>query len=236
MRITAIKSQKFLGGEDLFEVFLNTKTLLKDGDILAISSKIVALSQKRLVNISDYGKNEKEAMKKIIEKEADKVYPGKYDFTLKDGILIPFAGIDASNVPEGKLVLWPKNSYGFAKDLHKKLCDYFKIQNLGIIITDSRCQPLRWGVVGLALSWYGFEGVKNERGKKDLFERNMEYTQIAMADNLASAAILEMGEGNECTPFACIQDAPINYSVKDDFLRKSYVDPEEDIFKGILNI
>jgi F420-0:gamma-glutamyl ligase len=236
LQVTSIKSQKFIGGEDLLQVFLNTKVCLKDTDVLCISSKVVALSQNRIVNIDDYGKDEKEAMKNLIQKEAEKVYPGKYDFTLKDGILIPFAGIDASNVPQGKLVLWPENSYKFAKDFHKKLCNHFKIKNLGILITDSRCQPLRWGVVGLALAWYGFEGVKDGRGKKDLFERRMEYTQIAMADNLASAAILEMGEGSECTPFALIQNSPVSFSIKDDFLEKSYVDPEEDIFQGVMRI
>jgi len=236
MQVSAVLSPIFTGGEDILQTFLDTKTVLRNGDILAISSKIIALSQNRMLNIKDYGNNEKEALEEIIKIEADKIYPGKYTFTMKDGMLIPFAGIDSSNVPEGKLLLWPKNSYSFAKDLHTKLCEYFKIQDLGIIITDSRCQPLRWGVIGLSMVWYGFCGVEDVRGQKDLFGRSLEVTRKAVADNLASAAILVQGEGDECTPFAHIQNAPIDFSRKDDFLELGKVDPEEDIFKSVLNL
>ncbi len=236
MQISAVKTKIIGIGDDIFEKFLETKKELEENNILSISSKIVALSQNRVRNISDYGKNEEEAKEELIKEEADRIYEGKYTLTLKNGILIPFAGIDASNAPKGKFILWPENSYEFAKDLHKKLCDHFRTKNLGIIITDSRCQPLRWGVIGVAIAWYGFEGVQDFRGEKDIFGRPLEHTQKAVADELASASILVQGEANECSPFAIIKYAPVSFEVKDDFLRKSHIDPEEDIFKSVLRL
>lgn len=235
MKVTAIKTPIFTDGEDILQVFLDTKTPLKSGDVLVVTSKIVALAQGRMRNIADYGKTEKEAKEKLIQEEADKIYPGKYTLTMKDGMLVPFAGIDLSNIPEGKILLWPENSYEFAKDLHTRLCAHFGLHDLGIVISDSRCTPLRWGVTGLAIAWYGFMGIEDERGKKDLFERPLEITRKAVADNLATAAMLVQGEGNECTPFARIEDAPVSFTSKDDFLH-SKIDPEEDLFKSVMKL
>ena len=236
MKVNAISTPRFEGGEDLFQVFLDTKTELNNGDVLVITSKIVALAQNRLVQSSNFGNNEKEALENLIQQEADKVYPGRYTFTMKDGFLIPFAGIDASNVPEGTFVLWPKDSYEVCKELHQKLCDHFQIENLGVVISDSGCRPLRWGVSGFALAWYGFVGVEDIRGEKDLFGRELEISRKAVADNLATAAMVVQGEGDECTPFALVQGAPVSFAIVDDFLENSHIDPDEDIFKEVMDL
>jgi coenzyme F420-0:L-glutamate ligase len=236
MKVIPVKTQVLEEGCNIFSEILTSKITLIDNDVISITSKVIALSQKRTRVISEYGTTIKEAYENLIKEEADKIFPGKYILTLKNNILIPFAGIDASNTPKGKVILWPETPYKVAKELHKKLCSYFKINTLGVVITDSHCQPLRLGVTGLALAWYGFKGVEDERGKKDLFGNKLEVTQKAVADNLSSASILVQGEGNESTPFCVIKEAPVDFSAKDDFLHNSQIDPDEDIFKSILNL
>ena len=80
------------------------------------------------------------------------------------------AGIDESNAM-GKIILLPKNSFKSAEIIRKKLQNKFGVKNLGILITDSRLFPLRAGIVGVALGYAGFKGIKNYIGKKDIFGR-----------------------------------------------------------------
>ena len=235
MEIISIKTDVFTGGENIFDCILKAKVSLSEGDIISLTSKVVALSQNRLIKISDYGQDKEEVIELLVKQESEKVYPGDYTLTMKDGILIPRAWIDESNVPEGYLLLWPQNSYEFAKDLQQKLTQHFKIKNCGVLVTDSRCQPLRMGVTGLAVAWYGFAGVEDVRGQKDLFQKKLQVTRKAVADNLASSAILVQGEGGECTPLAIIKKAPVNFKIKDDYLKNAFINPDEDIFQAVFN-
>ncbi len=82
------------------------------------------------------------------------------------------------------------------------------MKNLGVIITDSTSVPLRRGAIGFALAWSGFKPLRDYRGSKDLFGRVFEIEIANLADSLAAAANLLMGEGTECTPLAVIRDAP----------------------------
>ena len=82
------------------------------------------------------------------------------------------------------------------------------VQNLGIIISDSHTAPLRRGVTGIALGWCGFQPLYSYVGKPDLYHNPLRVTHINLLDALATAAVLVMGEGNEQSPLALIEDAP----------------------------
>jgi F420-0:gamma-glutamyl ligase len=75
-------------------------------------------------------------------------------------------------------------------------------------LTDSRPLPLRWGVTGFAVAHSGFRALRDYRGQPDLFGRPLRMTQANLADALAAAAVLAMGEGNESTPLARITGVP----------------------------
>ncbi|MFC1750338.1 coenzyme F420-0:L-glutamate ligase [Pseudomonadota bacterium] len=210
MLIKGLKSKIITQEDDLLKVVLDTlkKQPLKDGDVLVITSKVVALTQGKIVEI----KSEKE-FEKVVKREADRVYGGKVaTLTLKDGIFIPWAGVDRSNIQKGKAVLWPDNPYKVAADLQKTLKKKFGLKKLGIIISDSICAPLRKGVTAVALGYAGFKGVEDERASKDLFGNKLKVTQKAVADMLAVAVNLEMGEGNEATPFVIVREAPVTFT------------------------
>ena len=102
------------------------------------------------------------------------------------------AGIDESNA-KGKLILLPKDSFHTAEQIRLMLCKYFKIKNLGIIISDSGLLPLRNGVIGIAQGYAGLEGVKSYKEEKDIFGRKFIYSNTNVADSLATGATLCMG-------------------------------------------
>ena len=107
---------------------------------------------------------------------------------------------------------------------------YFGLKKIGIIITDSRTAPLRAGVTGVALGYAGFGGIKDYRGKPDIFGRKFHFSRVNIADSLATSAIFVMGEGNEQCPLAVIEKAPVNFCEK--ILQKELIiDIEEDMYR-----
>ena len=141
------------------------------------------------------------------------------------------AGIDESNA-NGKIVLLPKNSFRSAEFVRKKLRAKFKIKNLGILITDSRLLPLRAGIVGVALGYAGFKGVRDYRETPDIFGRILKLSRTDIADGLATAAVLCMGEGKEQQPLALITGAPVEFTSKIN-KKELYINPREDVYQPL---
>jgi len=204
---------------------LNKQDLkLEDGDVLAIASKAVATVQNRLKKL-DSIKPSKKAKKlarkydlepsfvEIVVQEANKVYGGvsKALLTLKDHVLTANAGVDHKNAPHGYVTLWPQNPSQTAKNIRKEILARTG-KRIGVLIVDSRVTPLRMGTTGLALAVAGFEPVRDYRSEKDLYGRSISITRHALADDLASAAHLIMGESNEQTPAVLIKKAPVKLS------------------------
>ncbi|KKP40070.1 MAG: hypothetical protein UR28_C0003G0064 [Candidatus Peregrinibacteria bacterium GW2011_GWF2_33_10] len=207
------------------------KLNLESNDLLVIASKIVALNQGRIFKI----KSDLE-FKKLVKKEADFIDPLTNWLTIKNGIFIANGGIDQSNIPKNQAILWPNKPYEFAEKLCKNLKKKYKIKNLGIIITDSQCTPLRRGVTGIALGYAGFIGVENLIGKKDLFGKILKHTTRNLADSLSSAALVLMGESKESIPMALIKNSLVKFTNKKINPKDVQIPIEEDLFRGVLRI
>lgn len=231
MEIKAIKTRVFKENEDLLTFILKYVKKLPENSILVITSKIVALSEGRTVEI-DLSIPHDEMRERIIKTESDYMLRTKYTWlTIKDGIVMSSAGIDESNA-RGKMILLPKDSFRTANKFHKILKKKYKVKNLGILITDSRLFPLRAGVVGAAIGYAGIKGVKDYRGTKDIFGRILKLSRTDVADSLATAAVLCMGEGKEQQPLAIIKNAPVQFS--EIINRKELIiDPREDLYQPL---
>ncbi len=206
MKIVTIKTHKITAKDNnLFKILDKYLKTIKEKSILAVTSKIVAICEGNLIKISQIDKQE------IIKKEADYYLPSpnQYGFllTIKNGILMPSAGIDESN-GNGYYILHPTNPQETANKIRKYLINRFKIRKVGVIITDSRTLPLRWGTTGVALAHSGFSALNNYIGKEDIFGRKLKATKVNVIDGLAAAAVLLMGESSEQTPLALISDIP----------------------------
>lgn len=209
MNIQPIQTRVFHEGEDLVRFIQDHVPLLKNNSILTITSKVVALSECRTAKYKD-----EQAKEKLIRSESQWALRTKYVWaTLKDGALVASAGIDESN-GNGKLILLPKDSMKAARELRRVLMKIYGSKHLGVLITDSRIAPLRSGVLGIALGYAGFRGLRDYRGRKDIFGRKLKYTQTNVADSLATACTLVMGEGKERFPLAFITEAPVEFVTK----------------------
>src|SRR3989344_3216380 len=225
MIVRPIKTRVFQERENLFSFIVKHIKSIREKSILVITSKIVALSEGRTVVAKD-----KKAKEKIIRKESSFAMSTKYVWlTLKDGMLMASAGIDESNA-NGKLILLPRDSYKTSSEIRNRLKKYFGVKKLGVLITDSRTAPLRAGVTGVALGYAGFGGIKDYRGKPDIFGRKFHFSRVNIADSLATSAIFVMCEGNEQCPLAVIEKAPVNFCEK--ILQKELIiDIEEDMYR-----
>lgn len=227
MYLEAVKTPIFKKGENLLAFLKKSLPLkLSEKSIVVITSKIVALSQRRVVKPSQTDWD------KLIKKESDWAIPTKYCYlTLKEGVIAPNAGIDKSNAA-GQWILWPKDSWRVTATLWRQLRRHYRLKNLGVLITDSRTLPLRKGIVGVALAYAGFKGLRSYVGKQDIFGYVLKFSRTDVADSLATAAVLLMGEAAEQTPLAVITEAPVIFSrkVSEKELR---INPADDIYRPL---
>lgn len=207
MKITPIKTHKITSKDnDLFKILDKYLPKLKEETVVAVTSKIVSITEGRTIKIQNSKQKED-----LIKKESQYYLPkenSKYDvsLTITNGILTASSGIDESN-SNGDYVLWPKNPQESANKIREYLCKKFGLKYIGVIITDSKTSPLRWGVTAQAISYSGFSPLKNYIGKKDLFGRKFIFEKLSIIDGLATSSALVMGEGSEQTPIAIIENA-----------------------------
>ncbi len=221
MIISARRTRIFREGDNLFSFVLERIKNIPERSVIVVTSKIVALSERRTA--------EKKDKEKLIQEESEYAIQTRYVWlTIKDGHVMANAGIDESNA-DGKLILLPRDSFRTAATLRKQLQKKHAIQNLGILITDSRVAPLRRGITGVALGYAGFRGIKDYRHELDIFGRPFEYSTLNVADSLATAAVLCMGEGDEQRPLALITGAPVEFCERVD-RRKLKIDVADDLY------
>lgn len=233
MQFMPVKTRLFLPPkDDIWTLFDTSFPWLENGDLLFISSKILAIHQWRCVKI---GTAEK---KSLIEKESEKYLinehiPWGLYLTITNNTLIPSAGIDESNA-NGYYILLPKDYQEEVKKLHTCLLKKYQINQLWIIITDTTSRPLRYGTAGIALYSYGFYPLIDKRGEQDLFGKTMELTQINLPESLSSFAVFLMGETNEQTPMLIARGMPhIHYTVED-LYPQTIVPIDQDIYAPLL--
>lgn len=237
MKVTAVKTHKITTADkDILKVIDKYVTNLSERNILVVTSKIIAICEGRTVLASSTTKDE------LVEQEADYYLPrslSKYNvcISVKNSIMVASAGIDESN-GNGNFVLWPKDPQASANSIRKFLQNKFKLKEVGIIISDSKTTPLRWGVTGVALAHSGFEALNSYIDKPDIFGRLMQVEKLNISDSLATAAVSVMGEGSEQTPLCVISNLPQvkfqNRSPNQAELESLKISLEDDIYAPLL--
>ena len=236
MQFLPIKTRPLLPPkDDLFQIFEDFLPEVQDGDILFITSKVVAIHQGRCVPMESVDKEE------LIRQEADKrvksnvVLEKDFYLTMKHHILIPNVWIDESNA-NGHYILRPEQLKEITKQIFKFVCQRFGISNLGIIITDSTNRIGKRGVVGVGIYSYGITPVLDKRGKEDIFGRKLKFSTINVIDALSAMAVYLMGEADECTPMVIGRKIPHIVFTTDVEYETSIIPPEQDLFRPLLEV
>jgi putative folate metabolism gamma-glutamate ligase len=224
MQIHAIKTHQIEQSDSLKTIINRYLSAILEGDILVVSSKILSIIEGCVVekNQMDYAA--------LVTHEADRMVDwdqGSHHFylTIKDGVLIPSAGIDESN-GGGAYVLYPKDVQQTACWIWNYVREAYDLKEFGVLVSDSQVTIMRRGVTGIALGWCGFKPLYSYVNQTDLQGRDMRVTQTNILDSLATSAVYVMGEGDEQTPFAIIKGAP-----KITFLDRPPTKEEEESIK-----
>ena len=210
--------------DNLIEIILdnlkNKNEIIEDNDVIVIAQKIISKSENRYVDIDNIKVSDE--AKKLSEKL--KKHPGliqcvlnesKKIISINKGVLIVEhnlgfinvnAGIDFSNISSEKnhALLLPMDPSKSANELQKGLSEKLN-KNISIIITDSMTRPYRAGVINIALASSNIQSLINFSGKTDMYGNILKHTEIAIADELASAAGILMGQADEKKPIIIIK-------------------------------
>lgn len=210
--------------EEIVAALARSGDSLRSGDIVVIAQKIVSKTEGRIVDLTsvDPGtdatelatRTEREpAMAQLILDESTEVLratPAAIIARHRSGHVLANAGIDASNVEGGeasRVLLWPEDADASARAIR---ADLFRLtgEYPAVVIADSMGRAWRVGTVGAAIGVAGLTVLDDRRGRdEDLFGRTLQATVIAIADAVAGAAVLTMGEGAEGTPAALVRGA-----------------------------
>jgi len=226
--------------DDLSELILMSSDLC-DGDILVVAQKIVSKQEGRIVDLStvqpsllsegissQYQKDPR--IIELILSETKRIVRMKNGIIIvetNNGIICANAGVDESNVKEGYATLLPINSDISAQTIRNKIMKQTN-KNVAVIISDTFGRPFRMGQTNCAIGISGLNPILDYAGTLDSFGKILRITEIAVADELSSAAELVMRKTLKC-PVAIIRD----YSFKvEDHMVDELIRPEnEDLFK-----
>jgi coenzyme F420-0:L-glutamate ligase/coenzyme F420-1:gamma-L-glutamate ligase len=221
-------------GDNLAEIIVNAADSegikICNEDILVIAETAVAKSEGSVINlnslkpsklaveISDQTGKNQNLVEFIINESVEIIKVGP-DFIIsetKHGFVCANAGIDESNVENGLATPIPVNPDKSADKIRKEI-ENTTGKQVAVIISDTQGRAFREGAVGVAVGISGIESLWNRQGEIDLYGRELQTTNIAVADELASAASIVMGQADEGIPLVIIRG--VNYFKK---LRNKY--------------
>ena len=244
--------------DDLADILIKSLSesdiFIQDHDILVLAQKIVSKAEGRTINLSTVSPSPRAQelavetdkdprLVELILQESNEVLRTRAGVIIVEhrlGFVCANAGIDQSNVsspfPEGMeseaqdvwVLLLPENPDISANNLREQIQEKTGKQ-IGFLIIDSHGRAWRTGTVGVAIGIAGLPGLEDLRGKSDLFGYTLQVTQVGVADELAAAASLVMGQAAEGTPAVHVRGFP--YPLREGSLRELIRPKEQDLFR-----
>ena len=200
---------------------------LRDGDVVVVTQKVVSKAEGRLVDIDP-----EIGHRPIVEAESVRILRRRGDLIIAEtehGFVCANAGVDLSNVEAGQAALLPEDPDRSARRIRDALTHRFGVE-VAVIISDTFGRTWRRGVTDVAIGVAGLRPVIDLRGTADALGRELQVTEVAVADELAAAAELVMGKstGIAVAVLRGVDPAWLgDGSVVDDLVRR----PDEDLFR-----
>lgn len=230
----------------LAQCLADANITLQDDDCLVIAQKVISKSENRYAWLNEItptddalelaGKADKDPrlVQLILDESVEviKHRPGAIIVEHRLGYVHANAGIDQSNIdidPDNpRVLLLPLNPDTSAAKLKTAIHEQTGT-TVNIIISDSAGRAWRNGIIGFAIGTAGFEPIQNDIGKKDLFGQVLRITQVAVADELAAAASLLMGQADQATPVVLIRG--VHLETSNTGSKKLIRNKQEDLFR-----
>ncbi len=240
-------------GDDLARTILDTAhkngVEIEDEDVIVVAQKVVSKAEKRIVRLKDVVSSRKafklaRAVRKspkfveLVLREAKRVLKATREILLVEdrrGLVCINAGIDKSNVEgKGNFALLPENPDNSAERCRSTLKDLTG-KNVAVVISDTFSRPFRRGQVNFAIGLAGINPFKDYRGTEDLFGQVLKVKNVAVADEIAAAAELLMGQGKEATPVVILRGLKRLVDFREDEgAGKLSISKREDLFRNSL--
>lgn len=229
-------------GDDL-AALIAERVGLEDGDVLCVASTVVSKAEGRVFDLGDFpaGERAEAIATRLAEVTGDEKDPRFAQAVLEESeelvLETPFllavtefghitvnAGIDRSNVPGGDLLLLPQDPSASAHRLSEAL-------GVPVVVTDTSGRPFRYGQRGVAVGWAGLPASRDWRGETDMNGRELGVTVQSVVDELAGAANLIAGEGDDGTPVVVVRDWAFgDHSGSEELFRRD----EDDLVRAAL--
>ena len=271
MLILPLQTQRLSHGDDLASALREAiqkspAQELHPGDILAVSSKALAACEGATIDLNALkpgpeattlaeASGRSPLFCQAVLEECERLHgtvrgtcPGALITELmpegmEGSLLVPNAGLDESNTPQGTAIGWPRDPVASVRRMQQdiKICDKGEAcpaltsnhqATIALLLTDSCLVPRRWGVTAFALVAAGIDPLRSEQGNRDLYGKPIRITTEAIGDQLATAANAVMGNVAQSCPAALIRDHGLAYSDFSGWVPG--ITPQEDLFHGLI--
>ena len=218
---------------------------LQDGDVAVIAQKVISRAEGQLVRLADVEPSRRAVdmapvakkdprLVELILRESNEVlrlHEGVLIVEQRAGWVCANAGIDRSNVPPGDgqtAALLPEDADASARNFAARVRELTG-RTLAVIVNDSHGRAWREGSVGVAIGVAGLSPLKDERGRRDLFGYELQTSVIAVADEMAAAASLLMGQTTEAIPMVVLRG--LRYEAAEGSAQELIRARERDLFR-----
>jgi coenzyme F420-0:L-glutamate ligase/coenzyme F420-1:gamma-L-glutamate ligase len=217
---------EFAPGDDVGAVLADVLIGLLEGDVVAVTQKVVSKAEGRVVRESGGDRSV------WVERESRRIVARRGDLVIAEtrhGFVCANAGVDASNVAEGWLTLLPEDPDASAERVRETLRERLGVE-VAVVVTDTFGRPWREGLVNVAIGCAGLPAVVDLRGSRDHLGRELEATIVALADEIAAASGLVMGKAAR-VPVAVVRGVEIPAGIAATGASALVRRPEDDVFR-----
>lgn len=217
-------------GDDVVELLIGgleaSQVTLRDGDVVVVTHKLISKAEGRIVELGA----DPDAHRNLILREASAILRKRDALVITEtphGFVCANAGVDRSNVAPGRAVLLPVDPDRSARRIRARLLNTLKV-SVGVVITDTFGRAWRHGLTDVAIGVAGIPAIVDHRGTLDTFGNTLEVTEVAVADEIASAADLAMGKARSI-PAVVMRglELPLDGGSSSDLVRR----PSDDLFR-----
>jgi len=216
-------------GDDLADLIIAAAPDLQDHDCLVVTQKVVSKAEGRLVQIDP---NDQLSHKPLVEQESVRILRRRGDLIISQtshGFVCANTGIDLSNVERGQAALLPIDSDRSARGIRDRLRARIGV-DLAVIISDTFGRPWRRGVTDVAIGCAGIGAIADLRGTHDALGRELQVTEVAIVDEIASAADLVMGKSTN-TAVAIVRGLDPSWFRRGNVVDEIVRAPADDLFR-----